>query len=157
METLTLAPPRRGEIDLDACGRCGALWFDRGELERSSQRQVTRRETTEQIDAKCPRCRERLYADQLGDGHWVYGCEKCSGVLVEADTVRASLKLHPAQKPAPGLFDELGGICPCCHRWSPAVSQNPSPRERCGRCMGSTSECHSLEVTFDVMAWFERL
>jgi hypothetical protein len=28
METLTLAPPRRDEIDLDACGRCGALWFD---------------------------------------------------------------------------------------------------------------------------------
>jgi Zn-finger nucleic acid-binding protein len=157
METLTLTPPRRDEVDLDACARCGALWFDRGELERSSQRKVTRRETTEQIDAKCPRCRERLYADQLGDGNWVYGCEKCSGVLVEGDTVRASLKLHPPQKQTPGLFDELGGLCPKCGRWSPGVSQNPSPHERCGRCLDRRTDGAVLELTFDLQAWLDRL
>jgi Zn-finger nucleic acid-binding protein len=134
METLTLEPPRKEPVDLDACGKCGALWFDKGELERTSLRKVTRRETTEQVSMKCPRCRERLYADQLGDGNWVYGCEKCSGVLIEGETVHASLKLHPERK-AKGLFDDLGGTCPHCGQWCPDVSQSPSEDEWCGECV----------------------
>lgn len=134
METKTLQPPRWREVDLDVCVKCRAMWFDKNELERCSARKVVKRETTEETEWKCPRCRVPMFIDWLGGSEPVSSCEQCSGVFIEAEVVQKSLKLHPELKPERSVLDELGGICPKCREWRPSMRQDAPDDAQCLVC-----------------------
>lgn len=134
METKTIQPPRRPSVDLDVCVKCHGLWFDKNELVRCSMRTVVKRETTEETQWKCPRCRVPMFIDWLGGTEPVSSCEQCSGVFIEAEVVERSLRLHPEEQKS--VLDELGGICPQCHEWRPDMAQDEPPDSACGVCLG---------------------
>jgi Zn-finger nucleic acid-binding protein len=96
MEVVSLQPPEGATVTLDTCLTCGALWFDRGELERGSKRKVSRTHTNDEVDYLCPRCDVHLWAQTLGEhNHWASACIRCDGVFVDGESVDFALSLHP--------------------------------------------------------------
>ncbi len=80
MDVLSIPPPDGRAVTLDTCLKCGALWFDRGEL-----------------DYLCPRCNVHLWAQKLGSNdYWASACIRCDGVFIDGESVDFALSLHPA-------------------------------------------------------------
>lgn len=96
LEPLTVQPPDEQPVTLDMCGRCGGVWFDRGELQRSSKIKVERGAREDEVEYQCPRGHGYLWAQRLGEEHWASACAQCGGQFIDGETVDFALKLHPA-------------------------------------------------------------
>lgn len=96
LEPLTVAPPQALPVTLDLCPRCGGVWFDRGELQRSSKVQLERGAREDEVEYQCPRGHGHLWAQRLGEDHWASACAQCFGQFIDGETVDFALKLHPA-------------------------------------------------------------
>ena len=97
MDVISLQPPEGRAVTLDTCLKCGALWFDRGELDRGSKRAITRAHTNDEVEYLCPRCNVHLWAQTLGSNdYWASACIRCDGVFIDGESVDFALSLHPA-------------------------------------------------------------
>lgn len=74
-----------GEVELDRCGQCGALWFNAGEVETALGRTVRRRQGTS--SRSCPSCRVKLEAAMLEGKIEVERCGSCEGVFLDGHDV----------------------------------------------------------------------
>lgn len=74
-----------GEVELDRCGQCGALWFNAGEVEAALGRAVRRRQGTS--SRSCPTCRVKLDAAVLEGRIEVERCGTCEGVFLDGHDV----------------------------------------------------------------------
>lgn len=74
-----------GEVELDRCGECSALWFNAGEIETALGRTVRRR--TGSSTRTCPTCRVKLDAAVLEGKVEVERCGTCEGVFLDGHDV----------------------------------------------------------------------
>ena len=82
-------------VQVDRCG-CGAIWFDRGELERLRQRdresasrgRLLVLRTGEPSGFTCPRCTNSDLETVNVDSKEVGGCRRCSGLYVDGEVYR---------------------------------------------------------------------
>lgn len=103
-----LFPIEIGLIQVDRCGRCSGLWFDRDELDAVLQRQGgfvlekkagarDRPSADDHRPGTCPRCQTRLeripslVADDLGYDE----CAQCGGIWLDAGEL-ATLQEDPS-------------------------------------------------------------
>ena len=80
-------------LQLDACGGCGGVWFDLGELEGFVRAQGAlpahgSRERPKREDSpaeQCPRCLTRSLAEVRFRGVVLRACEGCQGMFVSRE------------------------------------------------------------------------
>lgn len=82
-------PAKRGEgeVELDRCSQCGALWFNAGELEAALGKTVRRRQTSS--SRSCPSCRVKLDGAVLEGRIEVERCGACAGVFLDGHDLEA--------------------------------------------------------------------
>ncbi len=98
-----------GEVELDRCAQCGALWFNAGEVEQALGRTVRRRQGSS--SRSCPTCRVKLEAAVLEGRIEVERCGTCQGVFLDGHDVAG---LGTAR----GSYRTEGGSgfeCEACH------------------------------------------
>ena len=101
--TKVLEPTDIGQIQLDACGGCGGMWFDDGELttlaktfleelKALDERFCDRRPEWARTDrpVTCPNCAVGLVSHQYRHfpGVTVDACQRCKGVWLDDGEVR---------------------------------------------------------------------
>lgn len=87
MQPLFLAPARGGsEIEVDRCLKCGALWFDAGELEILAG--LDSRDTTAESTRACPVCHDPMADAALSQHSVGQRCDRCHGTYVDGKNVR---------------------------------------------------------------------
>lgn len=105
MSATQVAPPQREPVLLDACFKCGAIWFDKTELTRASKVAPKREPTPHESGMRCPRCKgggPGLFEEILyGERELAFTCYRCKGVLVTGEGVDRALKLHRTGKVGP--------------------------------------------------------
>ena len=109
-----MATVKSGEVEVDRCRTCGAVWFDPGEIRELTQGRLPvegsssgsveapaapaaegkgaalRRAWKEAPGLFCPRCREPLRpVDYQLTGIPVYRCRKCDGMLLSRRSLKA--------------------------------------------------------------------
>jgi len=105
-----------GETELDACGGCGGIWFDDGELttlaktliaelEALDERFSDRRPASARADrpAMCPNCAVQLvpYSYAHFPGVTVDACRRCKGVWLDDGEVREICRQIRERQPSP--------------------------------------------------------
>ncbi|MBE2253704.1 MAG: zf-TFIIB domain-containing protein [Myxococcus sp.] len=103
------AKGRAGEVELDRCSQCGALWFNAGELEQALQKTVRRRQGTS--SRSCPACREKLQPAVLDGRIDVERCGTCEGVFLDGHDVDA---LSAKRASSPSTAAGSGFACEGC-------------------------------------------
>jgi Zn-finger nucleic acid-binding protein len=118
---------------LDRCPQCRGIWFDVGELEQTSGRDLHLVLQTAEKDARCPRCDEPLRESTVLSAP-AFGCPRCRGLhLPHASLRELQVSLEgeePTLRPPP-LFecvickrtfslDQGDGVT--CHSCAPAPS-----------------------------------
>ena len=116
---MTVRKLREAAVSVDHCGRCGGIWFQKGELERASPdaaRDLRAPRGATKADLLCPEClvllRKFVYPQTYVE---VDFCPRCRGLWLdhnefqEVRAVRGHLKrsgkLEP--DPVPGLKGTL--------------------------------------------------
>lgn len=102
-----------GEVELDRCGQCGALWFNAGEVETALGRTVRRRQGGS--SRSCPSCRVKLEAAMLEGKIEVERCGSCAGVYLDSHDVEALGQTRTRRRTAGGS----GFECEACHQRRP--------------------------------------
>lgn len=84
----TVSTAGSGSIEVDFCESCGGVYFDRGEINRISQGEVTKlghiktHNTSHQGTNRCPKCGaslERYWGEAVPSDVYVLRCPDCSG------------------------------------------------------------------------------
>lgn len=101
-----------GEVELDRCGHCSALWFNEGELEAVLGKTVRRRQGVS--SRSCPSCRVALEAAVLEGKVEVERCGSCKGVFLDGRDV-AGLGKGTRERPKSGS----GFLCEACGERKP--------------------------------------
>jgi Zn-finger nucleic acid-binding protein len=139
-ENELLRPLRVAHVEVDTCSRCHGLWFDRGELERFSDRPSTRPFLVAAREAPS-RCRKR--------GHLVpreqaacatcrsepVSCPACGTRLARVVTSACALDVCLGCEGLwldAGGFEQLEGVTDPQAR--PAVETKPATSLRCSTC-----------------------
>lgn len=103
-----------GEVELDRCGQCSALWFNAGEIEAALGKTVRRRQGAS--TRSCPTCRVRLDAALLDGAIEVERCGTCHGVFLDGRDVAAITQTRKAVQRTPG---GSGFLCETCGQRRP--------------------------------------
>ncbi len=87
MQPLYLAPAKGGlQVELDRCIKCGALWFDAGELEILAG--LDSRDTHAESTRACPSCHEPMADAALAKDTLGQRCERCHGTFVDGKQMK---------------------------------------------------------------------
>ena len=87
MQPLFFAPAKGGvQVELDRCTRCGALWFDAGELEILAG--LDSRDTDAESKRQCPNCQDLMADATLARDTVGQRCERCHGTFVDGKQVK---------------------------------------------------------------------
>jgi Zn-finger nucleic acid-binding protein len=83
-------------LELDACARCGGVWFDRGEIEAHRERESVRSgrasspvqfvRNASASQRRCPGCAASSLASGQAGALRVLRCEACGGTFVRGRT-----------------------------------------------------------------------
>jgi len=78
------------DVHIDACSKCGGLWFDAGELDLTlgdlAVRGLTVPTGSESSTRRCPRCGKPMSAFEYPQTYArIEMCGKCKGVWLDAD------------------------------------------------------------------------
>lgn len=112
-DLVELRPHRLGGLDLDACPRCGGVYFDEGEIAALQQRGAEALTEVEEacepggltfvespVPKRCPGCGKamRAYAYRYSSDIRLDGCDACGGIWVQ-DGELAKIADHLAAPP----------------------------------------------------------
>lgn len=120
MQPLYLAPSRGGvQVEIDRCLKCGALWFDAGELELLAG--LDSRDTHAEAKRDCPNCHEPLADAMLAANTVGQRCDRCHGTFVDGQNMQ---KLKALSLPSLVKTDKNP---PVERRTKPVAQQGPIP------------------------------
>ena len=99
-------------LEVDGCRRCGGLWFDAGELERTVGDKLQLQWQEGKSIRLCARCRNPLKPWKTKGGLALEQCESCRGTFLDANELAqlGAAKANDAARAAlvsPGEFDCL--------------------------------------------------
>lgn len=137
-----LAPLRLGQVEVDWCPACRAVWFDRGELAAAFELDGAVELTRQQPACACPACprgrRSELWFSRL-DQVPLLACLTCGGAFVTEAALKAGPRPHrwtlQATFRCAGCADryplsKLGGVdpltCARCQAERP-ITEAPPP------------------------------
>jgi Zn-finger nucleic acid-binding protein len=145
MDATQVVAETRQPVLLDACFKCGAIWFDKTELTRASKVPPRREPTPHESQLVCPRCPGApLYEEILYDERELaFSCYRCKGILVTGEGVDRALKLHRTGKVGREAEPEIkrGWFADVCNRCGgPNVNHwHPKYGSICRRCANELS------------------
>jgi Zn-finger nucleic acid-binding protein len=129
---------------LDRCPKCRGIWFDVGELEQTSGRDLHLVLTAAEKDARCPRCDEPL-RDSTVLAAPAFGCPRCRGLHLphtSLNELQVSLDGEETTLRPPPLFE-----CVICKR---TFSLDQGDGVTCRGCAPSPSLGGGNRMTDDV-------
>lgn len=123
-----------GEVELDRCAQCSALWFNGGEVEQALGRTVRRRQGAS--SRHCPECRVPLEAAVLDGRIDVERCKSCQGVFLDGRDVEGLAQQRTTYRTAGGS----GFECEACHTRKPFSEATTTVTGLvCAACAAKTS------------------
>lgn len=133
-------------VEIDRCFFCGGLWFDAGELERVSGRDLAVDAAQGATRRRCAGCGQTLAPGTL-EGVALERCGGCRGIYLDDGELQQVTKAPvPLQKKDPTRV-ELGltFVCPGCQNERPLDEGARTPRGMaCGNCYGALSQTSSV-------------
>lgn len=130
-----------GEVELDRCAQCGALWFNAGEVEQALGRTVRRRQGSS--TRSCPTCRVKLEAAVLEGRIEVERCGTCQGVFLDGHDVAGLGAARSSYRTEGGS----GFECEACHERRPFSEATTTVTGLvCAACASKTSSPETLEA-----------
>jgi Zn-finger nucleic acid-binding protein len=118
------------DVELERCGQCGGLWFNWGELEAVTGRDLEPEPLGGETSRRCAYCRITLVPGVLPGGVPVESCTACRGIYLDAGELT---ELGIDEPPAPVAERDAAGDKPPPY----GASEAPRGEGGAGRAFGS--------------------